>query len=284
MNTLSLPEDFDTMTPKQRQDLYPGEYNAWKNLKQRCKDKNLQYSTDLEEFAGFMKVLGPKPHPSYTVHRIDTAKGYYDENIRWADKETQSRERTNSVFLTYAGKTQTLSQWATETGIDYQTLYARHTKGWPPHEIIEGKEGQRRAECWNATPWPNGEECEWELHYRANGAEMTRETFLYRKAKQELYIYRELLELGKQTFTNDAGEEIPVTEPMTYWEGVLKTVTDTMEAQKRKEKFINRKSGLGATIEKKIYDLVGDSTFDNSKMKSEDDRDYRERMSNSIGL
>jgi hypothetical protein len=145
MNTLNLPEDFDTMTPKERQDLYPGEYNSWKNLKQRCKEKNMGYSTDLEEFAGFMKVLGPKPQPSYTVDRKDLAKGYYPENIHWADKETQSRNRTNTVFLTYAGKTQTLSQWATETGLSYQTLHTRLQAGWTPQEIIEGKEGQRRA-------------------------------------------------------------------------------------------------------------------------------------------
>lgn len=284
MNALNLPEDFDTMTPKERQNLYPGEYSAWKNMKQRCKDKNLGYSTDLEEFAGFMKVLGPKPHPSYTVHRIDNAKGYYDENIRWADKETQSRERTNAVYLTYLGKTQTLSQWATETGIDYQTLYARLIKGWAPHEIIEGKEGQRRADCWNATPWPNGEECEWELHYRANGADMTRETFLYRTAREYLSSVKIRMAEGITTTTNPAGEEVPITEELAYWEGILKTVTETREAQQRKEKFINRKSGLGANIEKKIYDLVGDSQFNAEKLISRAKASDMSDLIDQVGL
>lgn len=42
---------------------------------------------------GFFQELGPKPHPNWTVDRINNKKGYVPENIRWASKKTQQLNR-----------------------------------------------------------------------------------------------------------------------------------------------------------------------------------------------
>ena len=60
-----------------------------------------------------------------TIDRIDVNGNYCPENCRWVDRRTQANNRTNNKLLTHNGKTQTVSQWADEIGIKYQTLICR---------------------------------------------------------------------------------------------------------------------------------------------------------------
>lgn len=53
-----------------------------------------------ESFENFYADVGPKPAPDYTLDRIDPNGNYEPGNVRWATRETQSRNRGRRVYLT----------------------------------------------------------------------------------------------------------------------------------------------------------------------------------------
>lgn len=60
-----------------------------------------------------------------TIDRIDSNGNYCPENCRWVTYKVQNNNTSRNHLITYNGKTQTLAQWAAETGIKYDTLRAR---------------------------------------------------------------------------------------------------------------------------------------------------------------
>ena len=75
-----------------------------------------------------------------TLDRIDNNKGYSPENCRWADMKTQANNKRNNVYITYKGKTQTLSQWCEELELSRVTVYCRIKKfHWSPERALDVK-------------------------------------------------------------------------------------------------------------------------------------------------
>jgi len=48
----------------------------------------------------------------------------------------QSNHRTNNVFYTYNGKTQTAKQWCNEYGVSQTTLNDRLKRGWTLEQAL----------------------------------------------------------------------------------------------------------------------------------------------------
>lgn len=59
------------------------------------------------------------------IDRIDLNGNYEPSNCRWVDRTTNMNNRTASRMVTYNGKTQTMSEWARELGVNYCTLQHR---------------------------------------------------------------------------------------------------------------------------------------------------------------
>ena len=76
------------------------------------------------------------PSTECTLDRIDNSKGYSPDNCRWVTSKDQANNQTTNVILSYNGKSQTISQWADEIGIDKRILYARRKLGWSDEDII----------------------------------------------------------------------------------------------------------------------------------------------------
>jgi hypothetical protein len=76
------------------------------------------------DFSNFVADLGDRPK-GYTLERIDNEMGYSPENCRWATYTDQLNNRRNSRLIEYMGKSQTIAEWALETGIGWHTLRAR---------------------------------------------------------------------------------------------------------------------------------------------------------------
>jgi hypothetical protein len=84
----------------------------------------------LDSFENFLADMGEPPSPAHTIDRL-RGKGHYDPgNCRWATMQEQQNNRSNNHHLTAFGKTQTLEQWARETGFEHKTILGRLKLGW----------------------------------------------------------------------------------------------------------------------------------------------------------
>lgn len=117
------------------------EYQAWKNMRGRCNNKNdthyAQYGgrgivvcDRWNEFTNFLADMGHRPLGKTSLDRIDVDKGYGPGNCEWSDSHQQARHRTDNVLITHDGRTQCLSDWAAEVGLERKVIQRRLKKGW----------------------------------------------------------------------------------------------------------------------------------------------------------
>lgn len=64
-----------------------------------------------------------------SLDRIDNSLGYYPENCRWIEIKEQNSNKTNNRFLTYRGKTKTITTWGRELGLSWEIINNRLNKG-----------------------------------------------------------------------------------------------------------------------------------------------------------
>lgn len=124
---------------------YSRVYTIWENIKQRCFDSGCKNYTryggrgitlcdewrySFEAFRDWAMKNGY--NDTMSIDRIDNNGNYEPINCRWVSNKVQANNRRSNRMITYCGKTQTLSQWADELGIDYKRLWARLYKcNWP---------------------------------------------------------------------------------------------------------------------------------------------------------
>lgn len=169
------------ITATKLKDRHSQTYKNWDDMKQRCRGKPdagvppIFLDPSFEKFADFLSIVGPRPQQAWSLDRINPTGPYSPENVRWASKTTQSRNRTNTIYLTGRGETKPLVEWAEELGVDASTLRSRKRMGWTDEEIIEGKRSWQSnshslpttsEKYWEYTPWhPNNRE-HMESNYR----------------------------------------------------------------------------------------------------------------------
>ena len=117
-------------------------YKVWSKMKCRCTNPNNPKYKDyggrgirvcdrwLDSFEAFAADLGERPSSDHSIERNDVNGPYSPDNCRWADRLTQQNNRRDNRYLTWNGRTLTLSQWARETGLHKNTLYNRIRRGW----------------------------------------------------------------------------------------------------------------------------------------------------------
>lgn len=119
-------------------------YRIWANMKNRCKNPKSnrahvylnrgitvcdEWKDDFQVFYDWSMSHGYSD--DLTIDRIDNDKGYSPDNCRWVTHSEQMRNTSQNHMITFAGKTQTIGDWAMELGINHQTLCARvNDYGW----------------------------------------------------------------------------------------------------------------------------------------------------------
>ena len=142
---------------------YRSEYIAHMNMKVRvgatCKTganaekyKDTKYRKELFQamepswlgpngFDNFMDDIGPKPHPSYYLDRIDNSRGYYKDNVRWVPVIV-SNQNKDSVYKIIVGDELVHGFGALERIFDIPrgTIMGRVIRGWSINDACETDE------------------------------------------------------------------------------------------------------------------------------------------------
>ncbi len=124
-------------------------YRAWASMLSRCNN------SDHKSYAGYGgrgirvcdKWSGSDGYPNFladmgqpgndeSLDRIDNNGPYSPENCRWATRSQQQRNTRKSRLFTLDSKTQPLSVWAAEAGLEYMTVSQRLQRGWTLKQAI----------------------------------------------------------------------------------------------------------------------------------------------------
>lgn len=126
------------------------EHNSWRAMVERCTNKNaanyryyggrgITVHKDWIGVGGYQRFLahvGRKSSPHLTIDRIDTNGNYEPGNVRWADRNQQSRGRRYCIRVAFNGEKMTLAEWSKKLGIPYETLRSRHQRGYPVEMLL----------------------------------------------------------------------------------------------------------------------------------------------------
>lgn len=113
----------------------PAHY-TWVGMRYRCTDPESSRWEDyggrgikvcsrwLESFENFFEDMGERP-AGKTLDRIDGDGDYAPANCRWATKEEQANNKSNTRWLEYEGIRLPVQLWAAQLGIRARTLLQR---------------------------------------------------------------------------------------------------------------------------------------------------------------
>lgn len=97
-------------------------------------------------FENFLADMGERPAGTTLDRWPDNDGNYEPGNCRWATAKQQTNNRRSNRWLTFNGRTMTLTGWAREVGIDVMTLKQRLRHHWPIERALqEGPHGRPKA-------------------------------------------------------------------------------------------------------------------------------------------
>lgn len=125
------------------------EFVVWTGMHERCHNPKSASYKDYggrgigvcerwSSFQAFYADVGPRPNKQAQLDRIDNNSGYRPDNVRWATRVEQARNRRSTIDLEFQGKTQCLSAWAFDLGITLQALQYRLEK-WDLEQALTKK-------------------------------------------------------------------------------------------------------------------------------------------------
>lgn len=124
------------------------EYEAWAKLKSRCLNpNNAKYQIYggrgisvcaqwVDDFGAFLSDVGPRPSSAHSIDRIDVDGNYEPGNCRWATPQTQSRNRTNNMWIEINGERMVAAEAADRFGVSRSAFCRRLQRGWTVEEAL----------------------------------------------------------------------------------------------------------------------------------------------------
>lgn len=122
-------------------------YRIWVLMRDRCCN---QKSKDYPNYGGrgikiceewnrsfvcFLQDMGECPE-NMQIDRINNNGNYEKSNCRWTTLQINANNRRTCVYVDFNGKSQSIADWARETGIERKTLEYRIRTGWPVEKAL----------------------------------------------------------------------------------------------------------------------------------------------------
>lgn len=131
-------------------------YRRWCKIKERCYNKyccnyknygqrGIKMCNEWrDDFMAFYEwAINNGYYKTLTIDRIDVNGNYEPNNCRWVDMATQQNNRTNTVYITCNGKTQSVMEWCRELNLKPSTVYARVKRGYDSVTCLYGTKWRR---------------------------------------------------------------------------------------------------------------------------------------------
>ena len=120
---------------------------CWTNMLQRCTNpvcptwknygaRGITVCKRWLTFENFYADMGNPPTAKHSIDRIDNNGNYEPANCHWATKQEQCNNSRQNHLLTFQGRTQTLTQWAKETGLGIDRLRSRIRNSWSAERAL----------------------------------------------------------------------------------------------------------------------------------------------------
>ena len=110
--------------------------------------RGIKVCDDWHDFENFQNwALANGYTDDLTIDRVDGDKDYCPENCSWTTMAVQNNHKSDTKWLTYKGKTQSLSDWCRELGLDYFRTKARlNSLGWSVEDAFEYGKYKKESE------------------------------------------------------------------------------------------------------------------------------------------
>lgn len=126
-------------------------FSCWSSMVERCTDPNYQgyknYGgrgifvcdrwTGRNGFENFVKDMGSRPTPAYSIDRIDVNDGYYKENCRWATWKEQCRNQRRTVYVFCGNHKMPFRDFCDKFNLPYANFSKRLRNGYDINFILE---------------------------------------------------------------------------------------------------------------------------------------------------
>ena len=125
-------------------------YSAWCRMKRRCSDKNIEsfkyyggrgisvcekWKNSFSEFYDWAMANGYDDN--LEIDRIDNDGNYSPENCKFSTRKEQVRNRSNTLYIIYNGKSITFIELCEKFNINYKIAHGKYRKGKSLEEIFK---------------------------------------------------------------------------------------------------------------------------------------------------
>jgi hypothetical protein len=116
-------------------------YKTWADMLARCRNmdnehyaaRGITVCKEWESFENFQRwALSNGYTDELEIDRKEVNGNYCPENCRWVTKQVNANNRRTNVYVTWAGETKTLADWARDKRcvVNYHLLWKRYKRGW----------------------------------------------------------------------------------------------------------------------------------------------------------